>query len=127
MEETLVALLLNAPTISTLAGNRVYWTERRQGSAFPVVVLNRISGGRDYNMDGPSGLVQSRVQADCWALTYSDAVILSRAVRGVLSGYRAGDTQGSFIESERQSVEKEADGAERYFRVSLDFIIWHAE
>lgn len=127
MEETLVALLLTDPAISLLAGNRVNWSERPQGSQLPAVVLHRISGVRDYHMAGPSSLVSSRVQADCWALEYRDAVSLSRAVRGVLSGYRAGDTQGAFIDAERQSVEKETDGAQRYFRVSLDFIIWHAE
>ncbi len=127
MEETLVALLLNDPGVSMAADKRVHWSEREQGEGFPAVVLNRISGGRDYHMEGASGLVQSRIQADCWALTYKDALKLSRAVRGALSGYRGGDTQGAFIEAERQSVEKEADGAQRYFRVSLDFMIWHAE
>jgi len=127
MEETLVALLLNAQPVSILVGKRVYWLEREQGSAFPAVVLHRISGGRDYHMQGPSGLVQSRIQIDCWALKYSDAMKVSRAVRGVLSGYSEGDLQGAFIESERQSVEKETDGAQRYHRVSLDFMIWHAE
>lgn len=127
MEETLVALLLNNSAVALIADKSVNWSERPQGASLPAVVLHRISGARDYNMDGASGLVRSRVQADCWALTYKDAVRLSRAVRGALSGYRAGDTQGAFIDSERQSVEKEADGAQRYHRVSLDFIIWHAE
>ena len=127
MEETLVALLLNDTGVSILAGNRVNWSERPQGAALPAVILHKISGVRDYNMDGASNLVSSRVQADCWALTYGDAMQLSRAVRNVLSGYRNGDLQGAFIDAERQSVEKETDGAQRYFRVSLDFIIWHAE
>lgn len=127
MEETIVALLLNDSAVSLIAGQRVNWSERGQGAALPAVVLHRISGVRDYHMEGASGLVQSRVQADCWASTYKDAVRLSRAVRAALSGYRAGDTQGAFIDAERQSVEKEADGAQRFFRVSLDFKIWHAE
>lgn len=127
MEETLTALLLADTSIAALAGKMVNWSERKQGGTFPAVVLHRVSGGRDYNMQGPSGLVQSRIQVDCWALAYPDAVKLSRAVRVALSGYKAGDLQGAFIDSERQSVEKETDGAQRYFRVSLDFLIWHAE
>lgn len=127
MEETIVALLLNNAAIAQIAGKRVTWVEREQGAALPAVVLTKVSGVRDYNMDGPSGLVSSRVQADCWALKFKDSVRLGRAVRDALSGYRAGDTQGAFIEAERQSVEKEPDGATRYFRVSLDFMIWHAE
>lgn len=127
MEETLAAHLLANTAVSAIAGKMVNWSERPQGGTFPAVVLHRVSGGRDYNMQGPSGLVQSRVQADCWALDYTSAVRLSRAVRVALSGYTAGDLQGAFIDSERQSVEKETDGAQRYFRVSLDFIIWHAE
>jgi hypothetical protein len=127
MEETLVALLLNDAAVALIAGQRVNWSERGQGAALPAVVLHRISGVRDYHMEGASGLVQSRVQADCWAGTYKDAVRLSRAVRAALSGYRAGNTQGAFIDAERQTVEKETDGAQRYHRVILDFIIWHAE
>lgn len=127
MEETLAALLLTDTAVAAIAGNRVNWSDRPQGSALPAVVLHRVSGGRDYHMAGPSGFVRSRVQADCWALTYKDAVQLSRAVRVALSGYSSGDMQGAFIEAERQSVEKEADGAQRFFRVSLDFMISHAE
>lgn len=127
MEETLVALLLNNPAVALIADKSVNWSERPQGASLPAVVLHRISGVRDYSMDGATGLVDSRVQADCWAYTYKDSVRLSRAVRDALSGYRSGDTQGAFIVSERQSSEKEADGAQRFFRVSLDFIIWHAE
>lgn len=127
MEEALVALLLNDSAVAAIVGKRVNWSQTPQGSAFPSVVLHRVSGGRDYNMGGPSGFVSSRVQVDCWALNYTDSVKLSRAVRSALSGYTAGDLQGAFIDSERQSVEKETDGAQRYFRVSLDFIICHAE
>lgn len=127
MEETLAALLLTDTAVAAIAGNRVSWSERQQGAALPALVLHRISGGRDYLMTGPSGFVGSRVQADCWAESYKDAVRLSRAVRVALSGYSSGDLQGAFIDAERQSVEKETDGAQRYFRVSLDFMIFHAE
>ena len=127
MEETLIAFLLADSGIAAIIGKEATWAERKQGGAFPALVLHRISGNRDYNMQGPSGLVQSRIQADCWALKYADAIKLSRAVRLALSGYQAGNIQGAFIDSERQSVEQETNGAQRYFRVSLDFMIWHAE
>jgi hypothetical protein len=127
MEEVIAALLVADAGVAAIAGTRIYWSEKPQGSAWPAVVLHKITGLRDYEMDQPTGLVQARVQADCWAKTYGDAVRLSRAVNTALGGYSGGIIQGAFIETERQSFEKSADGAEKFHRVSLDFQIWHTE
>ena len=129
MEELLTSYLLASAPVTLLVDESVSWNVRPQIETVPAVVLTRISGDRDYNFAGPSGLVQSRIQIDCWAVTHSDAIAVSRAVRTALSGARFSDTgvevQGTFLDTERHFYEEEE--AERFHRVSLDFILWHSE
>lgn len=121
MEEALRAAL------ASVAGGRVYWGRAEQGAAFPYVVLNRITGIRDYHTRGPSGYVQSRVQVDCYAETYLAAKGAARSVSAIMNGYSGGDIQGVFIDSERDLPAENAGPADYLFRVSLDLMIHHVE
>ncbi len=132
MEEALVGLLLADSGVSALAGARVNWNERPQAGGYPCVVLTRISGGRDYTMAGPSGLVESRVQVDCYSdVSYLAAKTLWRAVRAAVSGYRGQpvtgqpELRGVFITSERDMIESMQ--SEKLHRISSDLTIWHEE
>ena len=130
MEESLVALLLAWAPLAALAGNRIHWATRPQGTLPPFVILNRISGIRDTTFQGPSGAVASRVQADCYALTYSESKALARAMEALLSGYRGSDGStefaGIFLESERDGFD-DTDPPDKFYRTSLDFTLWHKE
>ncbi|QDP57386.1 MAG: hypothetical protein Unbinned3696contig1008_64 [Prokaryotic dsDNA virus sp.] len=130
MEEALSAYLLADAGLTALVGNRVNWNARPQAQASPSVVLTRVGGTRDYMMAGASGLVDSRIQIDCWGKTYGSAIGVSRAVAAALSGLQTTiggiRLHGSFLDSERQSYEQ-GSGGEDFHRVSLDFIIWHQE
>lgn len=130
MEEALVAFLLADAGLSALVSDRITWGSRPQASALPAVVLHRIDGLRSYSADGPSGLVSSRVQVDCWGASYGSAKGLGRAVIARLSGY-VGTTggvqfQAAFAIDERDGYERGDSGADIY-RSSIDFDIWHAE
>lgn len=131
MQEGLRALLLADSGVSTLVGTRVVWGERAQGSDYPAVVLNRISGAPYGAIAGPADLSLSRVQADCYALSLGGAVAVERAVVSCLNGYRgtSGTTEfGSiFLEAARDMPPSEAVGDERPFRISLDFMVHHKE
>jgi hypothetical protein len=129
MEEALVARLLATASVTSLCGSRINWNARPQGQqTSPDIVLTRVSGVRDYSTSGPIGYVQSRVQIDCYAVTYTACVSLSRAVRVALSGWKnpalPAQILGSFLDLERQSFE---DGTPPLHRVSFDFIIHHSE
>jgi Protein of unknown function (DUF3168) len=130
VEEALTALLNSAAPLTALVAGRINWGVKPQGKGVPFVVLQRISGLRDMKMSGPSGLVSSRVQADCYGLTYTSAKNVARAVRDRLSGYRgtvAGRIiQGVFLDSERDIFEP-AETPDKLFRTSMDFILWHDE
>ena len=130
MEEALSAYLLADAGLTALVENRVNWNARPQAQASPSVVLTRVGGTRDYTMSGASGLVESRIQIDCWGKSFGSSIGVSRAVTAALSGLQTTiggiRLHGSFLESERQSYEQ-GSGGEDFHRVSLDFIIWHKE
>lgn len=132
MEEALLALLTGDAGVSALVSDRVFWRRADDANqAARYIVLHRISGLRDMAMSGPSGLVESRVQADCYGARYSDAKLLARAVIDRVSGYRGSVSgfqfRGIFIDSERDDDDDTTGDAETRFRVALDMIIWHAE
>lgn len=121
MEELLTTLL--AP----VAGGARHWVKAPQKTPAPYVVMSWVSGPRNYHMQGPSGLVSSRVQIDCYDKTYLAAKALARAVRTILSGYRGGVIQGVFLDSERDLPASDAGTVNHLFRVSLDFMVHHQE
>lgn len=128
MEEALRTFLLADTDLAALVGTRVHWVRSPQGTASPRIVLYRISGLRDMHMNGPSGLIASRVQIDCIGSSYGGAKAVARAVEARLSGYSGSASgvvfQGCFLIGERDDFE-DADTPDKLFRTSLDFNIWH--
>lgn len=133
MEADLMAYLLADSGLMALVKAeaqvaRVHWLQAPQGVAKPYVTLQRISGLRDTPMDGPSGIVESRVQIDCYGLKYGDAKAVARAIEALLSGagFTSGSTwfQGCFLDAERDGYEADAT-PDKLFRTSLDFTIFH--
>jgi hypothetical protein len=131
MEESLIGYLKAASGITALLGTnpvRIYWTLAPQNVAKPYATLQRISGNRDTHMKGVSGLVESRVQVDCYGLTYAASKGVARAVEARISGGAFTQSGTAFrvclLDTERDGYE---DGAtpDKLFRTSLDFIIWH--
>lgn len=123
MEEAIRTLLLADSGVSSRASDRVNFGTHPQGQPFPAIVLNTISDAEEYTLDGPNGLSQGRVQADCYGDSYRSAKELSRAVRSLLSGYQSGAFQGVFHVSSRDSREGGTNEADRPYRVSMDFMV----
>lgn len=132
MEEALRAVLVSDAGVSGQVATRVYWGRRSQStSVLPAVVLEKISAPRDYTYTGPSNLIESRVQADCFGESYANAKAAARSVISALSNY-SGTQSGVVIQ--RVTIENERDfqgqesGADRYlFATSVDLLIWHDE
>ena len=132
MEPALIAKLLATAGVTALSGTRINWSRRPQGETIPAgkssLVLHRIDGEPDYHLQAPSGLVASRVQADCWAHSYGAAKALARAIETALSGQAF--VQGAIrfdvilIVDERDSTFDEAP--DTLFRTSLDLMVHHA-
>jgi hypothetical protein len=128
MEEALIAKLLATAGITAAVGQRVTWKRRGQGKPLPAIVLHRIDGGRDYHHGGPSGLIESRVQVDCWGDTYLSAKNAARAVEAALSGARFDQDGIRFdailIVDERDDTSDE--NGKPLYRTSLDLMVHHA-
>lgn len=129
MEEALRSLIVSDAGVGALVSTRVYWRQAPQSVDADFINLTRVSGQRDYHMASPSGLENSRVQADCWASSYSAAKAIARAVANAVSGYKGTvggkRLQGVFIDSERDDDFETTGGRETRFRTSLDLILWH--
>lgn len=79
-------LLLAAPAVVALAGNRIYPVRLAQGAALPAIAYQLIS-------DAPTGAARGcvlpgapRVQISLFARAYEDLEALDAAVRGALDG-----------------------------------------
>jgi Protein of unknown function (DUF3168) len=113
--------------LASVASGKRYWLRTPQGTKPPYVVMQRISGPRDYHAQGASGLVKSRVQIDCYAATYEDVKATARAVVKALSGRRVGIIQAIFIDGERDLPAADAGEVTNLFRTSLDIMVHHKE
>lgn len=132
MEEALRARLVATAAVTDLVpAARIIWSQRL-GPALPAIVLHRITGRPDYHLQGPSGLVDSLVQIDCWGASFASATSCARAVRDALSAYGEGLISRCFIENQRSSFEK-GEGATGsttptdFHRSSLDVRVWHSD
>lgn len=103
----------------------VDWGWNAQGITPPRVVLMIVSGDDPLAHDGPVGLIQRRVQADCFATTPKDARTLGDAVRS-LNGYRGGNLSGVFVAGVRDGL-PDTPGGEVLARVSIDLMIHYKE
>jgi phage protein D len=121
MEEALTTLL------ASVAGGRRYWGRAPQTAARPFIVLTKITGLRDYQMSGPSGYVQNRVQCDCYGATYTEAKAAARALITAVSGHSGGVIQGIFVDSERDLPTADAGDVNHLFRTSVDLMIHTGE
>lgn len=124
MQAALRARLVAA---ATLAGSRVYWLDRPQGTDLPSITLQTVSGDRPQHMAGFQGTRSSRVQMDVWAASYSaarqimDAAVAAIAPKNTSNGIEFGRT---FFEDERDFTERLE--TQTIYRTSVDLIVWHS-
>ena len=126
MEEALTCIL------SGVAGGRRYWVRAPQSlSIRPYIILNRVSGNRDYHLKSASGYVQSRIQVDIYDETYGGAKGVARAVRDAVSGFAGtiggGQIQFITVDSERDLPADDVGEITFLYRTSLDLMIHHDE
>jgi hypothetical protein len=120
--------------VTTSGVSRIYPGVLPQGITLPSIVQNLISEGSGYHMQGDDGLVQARVQLDCWALTQDAAVSLAGLVFDLLSGFHGTVSFGS--DSPQQSIvvrgvfhdqgRDDYDPVPKLFTRRRDYLIWYA-
>jgi len=134
--ERLVALLLAAPAVAALAGDRIYPVQLPDAPTYPGLVVTQVFGGGNYDLEGDVGVENCRVQIDCYADTGQAAANdLATAVRQFLSGFRGGGDSGNACPIQCCTCINNIDMSEpsperagpRLRRRILEFIVWHTE
>ena len=115
-----------------MVSTRIYPMVRNQEDGLPAVTYQEISGVRNYDLTGPNGLVEGRIQINCFADDPLEAGELAAVVRAALSGHRGGsacvliekmllDDQGDlpYIDPENE--------AQNVFAIMMDFYVLYKE
>lgn len=118
IEADVVAYLLAQPAVTALVGTRIYPERFPPGVTMPAVTYQRVFGTEGINHEGPNGLGRARLQLDCWADGYGEAVDLAEAVTDALRVY-----PGMRIVNVMDLPEPEVALRRRMVEVS----IWHPE
>lgn len=114
--ETVRNILLAAPSVTALVGQRISPLLRTQAETVPCVVLTR-AGLDPFNcLSEPPTLNLNRVQLSAWAVTYDGARALADACRTAL------EAAGIVMESETDAEGYAPDVNE--YRVTQNFIVW---
>jgi hypothetical protein len=101
------------------------WTAA-QGADLPRVVLTMISGSDGVAHDGPTLLVERRVQVDCYAGTYAGARDLADAIRRALVGIPQGNLRGIYLAGYRDG-QPDTPAGDALPRISLDLRVHYKE
>lgn len=82
MEDALLEHLLTDATLATLVPDQAIRWAAREGDV--CLALWLIGAPPDWHLKGASGVVMSRVQADCWALDFLTAKAIGDAFKAAL-------------------------------------------
>jgi hypothetical protein len=127
MEEAFAALLLSNSALSSLVGPRIRWTLALQNEIKPYIVLNLVSSVDDITYRDVAVISESRVQIDCYALTWAGAKAISRAVKAAINGKGGGAAatiDRVFFDTER-GIFEDTETPDKLFRISADYRIFH--
>ena len=122
IESSIRSILVNDATVKAIT-TRCYPVTIPQSPTYPLILYTRISGVRDHHLQGPSGIVRTRMQIEAWAETYSGAKTLAAAIRGALDGYTGPAIGSCLLDNERDIYEPELN----VYRVVYDFQILDEE
>lgn len=110
MGEALIARLRADAGVTAIAGTRLHWQLRPQTEALPSVVLTAVSESRPQTLKKFEDMATARIQASCFASTYSGARILAEAVIAAVVGPAVvTDTGGDDIIFWRADIEGPRD------------------
>lgn len=133
LEAGFVSLLTASTGVTTLIGSgsaaRLYPLLVPQGfDNYPAITYQVISENREPQLDKQNGLMQARIQINCWARSYSGAKALKEAVRNAIDGSDSQFPSGVFIENGIDGVE-ESEGSRpgRLFVKRMDAMVWVTE
>ena len=127
METALRKRLLDDAAVKAIVSTRVDWGIRPEGDPYPSIVLTLVSDPRPQHLTDFQPLRDTRVQIDCYAENYGQAVALREAVipaivpRKIMNGVR-------FDRSRINNIVQRSEPAGQgkiIHRQLIDASIWH--
>ena len=131
IEDALYAELAAYAGLATLVSTRIYPMRLPEGATLPGVVYYRMSGGRETEFSGATGLAHPVFRVQVWADDYKEAHTVATQVRKALDGNTSqwGGASGVWasglltndVDLMDPDLETPAYG------VAMDFEVWHWE
>ena len=129
MKQELLAYLKADAAITALVGDRVYWTEKRQGDPYPCVILTRASDIASHVYEGAIAIRELRLQVDCDALTDIQAQAVQDAIQSRIAGKRfeqgSVKFQGGFVLNALDYSEQNQSAGARIKRVMQEYKLFY--
>lgn len=117
-------LTTGSTTLTALVGTRVYRKRLPQNPTLPALTYWKVSGVRLYDLDGPTGESDPRVQVSCWSQTSAQAEDVAEAVRGTLADWSwDGTVQSCRFVNETDLYDDEV----QQYQIAMDFMLMHEE
>lgn len=113
IQQQLLTLLSGA----TAAGTRVYPITAPDGVAKPYLTYQRVSVTSENVLSGESGLANTRMQIDVYALTYAEAASIAGQIDALMATWDVQNVSGISQDFYEDPV--------KLFRVSSDYSLWH--
>ena len=128
-------LLLEQPAIVAIVGDRIYPVTWPDAPEFPLVILQRVTGLGETDMQGEAGIESLRLQVDVYSdRGYSDCEALALLIRRVLHGFQGGPAsapcainRSACINDADQPVPETERAGPRLRRRMLEFSLWNRE
>lgn len=129
-------LLADGDISAAVGAARVYPLRLPQQAVTEASIVYTVIGEvTDYHMQGSSGLVQDRIQIDCWARTLDAAVSLANLVKDRLSGLRGAIPMSANSPSDQIEIRgvfadqaaEDYDDVAKLYRRRRDYFFWYAD
>lgn len=124
--EAVTAHLLASAPVVALAGSRINWTRRAQGDRGNAIRMQRVGGERPRHLKGFQDGRPTRVQFDCFAATYADAVAMAEAVTAAFDQPVTVGGVRMVLQEASDPLDLGDDTKDGFLhRQSVDLTIWH--
>ena len=125
IDEAIIAYLKAHTGLKALVGARIFFEVLPQGTAFPAVVIQKISDIKDHYLTGQAELERPIYQFTAMGLTKASARLVTNQLKSALCDYQ-GTLSGVVVQkielqNEISSLEKTPDGILEVYYEDLEF------
>lgn len=128
IEDEIYSMLSGDGNITDLVSTRIYPQVREQADGLPAITYQMISQLHGHDLMGNNGLVEARLQVNCFAATILAAAQLADIVKNSLSGFYAGNIQSILLDetNDLPSLSPENEQMNVYAK-TMDFYVMYKE